>query len=132
MSDLEVRVYYADTDAGGVLYHGATVTFLDRGRIEWLRQRNLQPSDLQERFDCALAVHELQVRYLRPAYLDEMLTVHTELAQAGAASLWFSQDLSRDGERLVQARVRVACVRTTDGRACPLPAPVRALGDAHD
>ena len=131
MSELRVRVYYADTDAAGVLYHAAAIGYFDRGRTEWLRARGLPLRELQRRHGCVFAVHELQARYARPARLDDELLMRTELDQARGASLLFAQELRLDGSLLVRARIRVACVDADTGRARPLPAPLRALGAAH-
>ena len=131
MSEMAVRVYYADTDAAGVLYHAAAIAYFDRGRTEWLRRRGLPLGDVQRRHRCVFAVHGLQAEYAAPAYLDEELLMRTELAEARSASLLFAQELRRGDALRVRARIRIACLSADSHKVCPLPAPLRERGGAH-
>ena len=121
MSDLTVRVYYEDTDSGGVLYHASLVCYLDRGRIEWLRDLGFSPAQLAQQQHLAFAVRELQVRYLKPGHLDDALAVRTQLRGSGPASLDFEQSVWRDETCLATAQVRVACVDTETERPTAMP-----------
>lgn len=129
--ELALRVYFEDTDVAGVLYHASAIRFFDRGRSEYLHAHGTSWTELRERYQCVLAVHELQVRYLSFGHLDDQLMIRTTLTEMAQASLWFAQDLLRDGELLAQGRVRLACVDTTDGTVRPMPQPLRALGGQH-
>ena len=122
MDRLELRVYYEDTDAGGVLYHAAAVRYLDRGRTEWLRARGLTLDALRARHARLFAVRSLAVEYLAPGRLDDALTVGTRLRAARPASLRFAQELGRGADCLARAEVTVACLDAASGRPAALPA----------
>ena len=122
MDRLELRVYYEDTDAGGVLHHAAAVRYLDRGRTEWLRARGLTLGALAAAHARVFAVRALAVEYLAPGRLDDALTVGTRLREARPASLRFAQELRRGGECLARAEVTVACLDAGSGRPAALPA----------
>lgn len=116
-----VRVYYEDTDAGGVLYHAAVIRYMDRGRTEWLRNRGYTLPALEREHRRVFAVHSLSARYLLPGRLDDELTVRTRLSGRARLSLDFSQALWREGECLAEATVKVACLSTDTGSPAPLP-----------
>ena len=124
MDRLELRVYYEDTDAGGVLYHAAAVRYLDRGRTEWLRARGLTLEELRARHARLFAVRALSVDYLAPGRLDDALTVGTRLRAARPASLRFAQELRRGADCLARAEVAVACLDAASGRPAALPAAI--------
>ncbi len=121
MHRLPVRVYYEDTDAEGVLYHAATIRYLDRGRTEWLRAAGHLLRHMAEAERRVFAVHSLTVRYLGMGRLDDELTVHTRLSARGRASLDFEQSLWREQECLAQAEIRVACLNVETGRPAAVP-----------
>ncbi len=107
------RVYYEDTDAGGVVYHASYLRFLERARTEWFRTHGYLLSGLAADPGVLFAVTEVNIRYRRPARLDELLVTSCEAARDGAATMVFSQQIRRgqeDGELLAEATVRVACV----------------------
>ncbi|WP_049623133.1 tol-pal system-associated acyl-CoA thioesterase [Frateuria defendens] len=106
-----VRVYWEDTDAGGVVYHASYVRFLERARTEWLRARGVGQADLQESTGLAFLVRTMQLDFLKAARLDDELTVTVEVQGRRAASILFAQSIRRhDGTELLRAQVRVACV----------------------
>jgi acyl-CoA thioester hydrolase len=121
-----VRVFYEDTDAGGVVYYANYLRFLERARTEWLRQLGMPREQLRASVGWVFVVAEVQARYLRPARLDDLLDVHCEIAEASRASLLFAQRVERDGELLLQATVRVACVDQLDFKPRRLPAELLA------
>ena len=111
------RVYWEDTDAGGVVYYANYLRFLERARTEWLRARGFSQHRLAEEPGILFAVTNVEVSYQRPARLDDELLVTCELARAGAASLSFMQRIYRRaaaqevaGELLTTAQVRVGCL----------------------
>ena len=130
MDRLPLRVYYEDTDAGGVLYHAAAVRYLDRGRAEWLRARGLAPGALAAGHARVFAVRALAVEYLAPGRLDDALTVGTRLRAARPASLRFAQELHRGGACLARAEVTLACLDAASGRPAALPAAIDWGGHA--
>ena len=107
-----IRVYWEDTDAGGVVYHASYVRFLERARTEWLRARGIEQRRLREEHGVLFVVYAMDLRFLRPARLDDELEAGVMLQSRRAAALTFAQALVRagDGDRLVEATVRAACV----------------------
>ena len=118
-----IRVYYEDTDAGGVVYHATYLRYAERARTEALRDLGVPHSELVERFGLMLMVHRLEVDYTRGARLDEELTVETEVLEVGGATTLLRQTVR--GENGINAilTVRLACVRLDapkPGRIPPL------------
>ncbi len=124
---LPIRVYWEDTDAGGVVYHAAYVCFLERARTEWLRGLGVSQQALRERDDVVFAVRGMQVDFLAPARLDDALDVEVRIAQVGRASLDFAQRIVRpsDARVLLEASVRVACLSASGFRPRSLPDGLR-------
>ena len=123
---LPVRVYYEDTDAGGVVYHTGYIRYFERARTEWLRALGYSQQKLAQEVGVLFTVVELSVSYMKPARLDDELQVLARVDATGGASLEFGQEV-RDaaGAVLAQARVRVACVDAATFRPRPLPDFVR-------
>ena len=110
--DIDIRVYYEDTDAGGVVYHANYLNFMERGRTEALRQLGLSNSGLTRDEDMIFAVTHVDVRYRRPARLDDLLTVRSKLITARGATLQFQQRIYRGETLLVEADITLACIST--------------------
>lgn len=119
-----VRIYWEDTDAGGVVYHAQYLAFLERARSEWMRALGLQQDELRRAFDLVFVVRAMQVDFRAPARLDDQLSVSVSLLECGGASLRLAQRIERDGVLLIAAQVHVAAVRASTFRPCRLPAPV--------
>lgn len=119
-----LRVYYEDTDAGGVVYYANYLRYAERARSEMLRAVGIEQRALAESDGIAFAVSRCEVDYLRPARLDDTLEVVTGNIELEGASLWVDQVIRRGAEELVRMRVRVACVGD-DGRPARLPARLR-------
>lgn len=120
-----LRIYYEDTDLSGVVYHANYLRYFERARTEWVRSIGLSQDQLLQSEGLAFTVADLQIRYLRPARLDDELEVTVAVANWRRASLLFEQQLRRTGpaeEVLATAQVRVACVDTRSFRPRPLPA----------
>lgn len=118
------RVYWEDTDAGGVVYHAAYLCFMERARTEWLRALGIDQSRLRADTGLAMMVRGMQIDFLAPARLDDALNVSVQPGRIRAASLVFEQTVSRadvPGTTLVQASVRIACVDVDKMRPAPLP-----------
>jgi acyl-CoA thioester hydrolase len=122
-----VRVYWEDTDGGGIVYHSNYLTFMERARSEWLRALGIDQADLQARERVQFAVVEMNVKWRRPARYDDLLTVYAEVVGKGGATLEFAQGVLRGDEVLVEASVRVAAVNSDTMRPCRLPAAVARL-----
>jgi len=120
---LDVRVYYEDTDHGGVVYHANYLKFMERGRTEALRALGFSQSDLAEKEDVLFALSRSDLRYLRPAKFDDALVVQTDLVSAKGARMVFKQQVLRDGECLVEADIHIACMNKA-GRAKRIPSDI--------
>jgi tol-pal system-associated acyl-CoA thioesterase len=107
---IPVRVYYQDTDAGGVVFHAQYLAFMERARTELLNEAGIDLARFAEQQGVLFLVHELHVRYHQPARLNDMVSVSADVVELGRASLLFRQRVERDGLLLVEADVRVALV----------------------
>ena len=119
---LPVRVYYEDTDAGGVVYYANYLKFLERARTEWLRAVGWDQSALAGTANLLFAVRALELDYLAPARLDDWLEVEARLARTGRASLDFEQRVCRGNTELCCGHVRVVCIDAMTFRPRALPA----------
>lgn len=119
------RVYWEDTDGGGIVYYANYLRFLERARTEWLRSRGVSQRVLAVDPGILFSVVSVEARYRRPARLDDMLAIGCEPARDGAASIMFGQNIWRDdpaGELLLTATVRVACLDAASLKPMRLPA----------
>lgn len=115
------RVYWEDTDAGGVVYHAQYLAFLERARTEWLRALGHGQAELRERHGLVFAVREMRIDFRLPARLDDTLAIGVDLVDCRKASLLIAQDIARDGTRLLDAEVRVAALDTERFKPRPIP-----------
>jgi acyl-CoA thioester hydrolase len=127
---MPVRVYYEDTDFSGIVYHANYLRFMERGRTNHLRmmvaeQHALFAEALAETPGFAFVVRSMQIDYLRPARMDDVLDVVTWPLEVKGASITLAQEVRRGDDLLVKARVRVAFI--CNGRAQPIPKPLRLL-----
>lgn len=118
---IPTRVYWEDTDAGGVVYHAQYVAFLERARTEWLRSLGYGQELLRDVHGLLFAIRSLRIDFRRPARLDDALQVTVALRQCRRASALFAQQIWREGELLVTAEVRAAALGTGDFRPRALP-----------
>lgn len=126
-----VRIYWEDTDAGGVVYHARYVGFLERARSEWMRGFGWGQRSMGQELGVIFAVRAMQVDFRKPARLDDALQVTVELVQLGRASLRFVQRIHRDTELLLEAEVKIAALGAEDFRPRPIPDDVHARLQAH-
>lgn len=118
------RVYYEDTDFSGFVYHANYLRFLERGRTDLLRELGVAQSALKQGADgLVFVVTRIVVDYLRPAKMDDVLTISTSIDAVTGATMTMAQAIHRGEEALVKAMVHIAAVR--DGRAVRLPAVLR-------
>lgn len=118
---LPVRVYYEDTDTGGVVYHANYLKFFERGRTEFLRALGWNQSQLLEEGQCAFVVASMSINFRRPAKLDDALDIVTTLTQVRAASFNFEQVAYKDGVKMCDAMVKIACIDPTRGMPIAIP-----------
>lgn len=122
-----VRVYWEDTDAGGVVYYANYLRFMERARTEWLRALGVEQSMLKEHLNVLMVVAQVTANYRRPARYGEQLQVHCRLAAIGKVSLSFEQRIYRDavgGELLLDGMVKVGCIDAASFRPRALPQEV--------
>jgi acyl-CoA thioester hydrolase len=125
---MSVRVYYEDTDFSGIVYHASYLRFIERGRTNYLRLLGADHGALfaqaqTEAPGLAFVVRTLQIEFLKPARMDDVLVVETATVEVRGASILLRQRVTRGDEMLVEAQVRVACV--AGGRARPIPKALR-------
>ena len=118
-----VRVYWEDTDAGGVVYHANYLRFLERARSEWLRGQGVAQQRVREVHGIVFVVRDMNLEFLLPARLDDELDVTVESGERRSASMLFSQRIVRraDGAVLVAAQVRAACLDAATFKPCRIP-----------
>lgn len=119
---VSVRVYYEDTDAGGVVYYANYLKFLERARTEFMRALGHDLRDLAVDPGILFVVAGLEIDYRRPARHDDLLEVSVAIAERGRAGLVFAQQVRRGDELLASARVRVACVDAATFKPTAVPA----------
>lgn len=119
-SNLPVRVYYEDTDAGGVVYYVNYLKFMERARTEMLRRAGVEQTKLA-RENILFVVHSASVRYLLPARLDDELLVCTQVSEKSKTSLIFKQQILKDQLLLCEGQIKVVCVRADTFKPCAIP-----------
>ena len=115
------RVYWEDTDAGGVVYHARYLAFMERARSDWMRALGWDQGVLRDRDDQVFVVRAMDIDFRAPARLDDQLQVSVRLLECRGASFSVGQHIERDGALLVEARVRIAALRASDFRLRPIP-----------
>ncbi|MEQ8193752.1 MAG: tol-pal system-associated acyl-CoA thioesterase [Rhodospirillales bacterium] len=123
-----VRVYYEDTDAGGVVYYANYFKFAERARTEMMRALGIESGRLMSEDGIALAVRHCEADFMKPARLDDLLTVSTRLLGIGGASVTVEQTIARNGAALVKITIRLACMALAGG-AARMPDGLRAILD---
>jgi len=123
---LPLRIYWEDTDAGGIVFYANYLKFFERARTEWLRSLGIGQRELRERTGGMFVVSETSVRYLQPARLDDELLVTAELQEAGRASLVIAQRalLQPAGAVLASGSIRIGWVEAATLRPARIPANI--------
>jgi acyl-CoA thioester hydrolase len=117
-----LRVYYQDTDAGGIVYHANYLAFAERARAEALRALGIPHSRMIAEHGVMFVVHRVNLHYQRPARLDEVIRITTEFRAVGGATVTLSQHFWRDSDSLAVLEVGLGCVRVADGKPARIPA----------
>ncbi len=120
-----VRVYFENTDAGGVVYHGEYLKFLERARTEWLRHLGFDHQALARNHRIVFVVTQAVADFLKPARLDDNLAVSVQLESLGKVRCVFQQEIRRDDELLVRAKITVACVTGEHFKPAEIPEALR-------
>jgi acyl-CoA thioester hydrolase len=122
-----IRVYYENTDAGGVVYHSQYLNFLERARTEWLRNSGFEHNYLREQFRLVFVVHSMQITFKKPAKLDDLLTISSKLVKIGRGSFEFFQQISVNQQLLIEAQVKLACVDAVSFKPIAIPEQIKLL-----
>ena len=119
--DISLRIYWEDTDAGGVVYYANYLKFMERCRTDWLRALGIDQLRLRAERRLQFAVVSVAVDFMRPAVLNDEILVTAELERLRGATIEFKQTIMRDDVQLIDASVRVACLDSDTLKACPIP-----------
>jgi len=119
------RVYFHDTDAGGVVFHGNYLHFMEAARTEFLQSLGASVRELRESGEALFVVYKLDMNFIKPAYLHDSLRITASLDEVGRARLLFDQKIMRDGETLVAAKVHIASVDPRSLKPAALPGKLR-------
>ena len=123
---LPIRVYFQDTDAGGVVYHASYVNFMERARTEWLRERyGYSNAGLMKEFGVVFVVRSLKLDYLKPALLDDLLAVSAQIKEIGRSRVTLNQTVMRGDEVLVEAEIHLVCVTVDSFKPVSVPEVLR-------
>jgi acyl-CoA thioester hydrolase len=120
-----VRVYFENTDAGGVVYHAEYLKFLERARTEWLRHLGFDHQALARNHRVVFVVTQMAIDFMKPARLDDNLAVSVQLESLGKVRSVFVQEIRREEELLVRAKVTVACVTGEHFKPAEIPGALR-------
>ena len=119
-----VRVYWEDTDAGGIVFYANYLKFFERARTEWLRALGHSQQEMVDTTGCMFVVQETSVRYLRPARLDDWLVITVDVTERGRASLRIAQQAWRGETLLAEGEIRIGCVDRATMKPHRIPGPI--------
>ena len=120
--NLQVRIYYEDTDAGGVVYHSNYLNFMERARTEWLRHVGFEQHTLIEQDEILFAVRKINIDYHKPALFNDLLNVKTSVVDQRKVSLVFEQIISNQSkETICKAEVKIVCLNSNTMKPEPIP-----------
>ena len=122
---LPVRVYFQDTDAGGVVYHASYLNFMERSRTEWLRAHGYSNAGLMKEFGVVFVVRSMKLDYLKPALLDDALDVTVQIKDIGRSRIKLLQTVRRGAEALTEAEVHMVCVSLESFKPVSVPEILR-------
>jgi acyl-CoA thioester hydrolase len=122
---LPVRVYFQDTDAGGVVYHANYLNFMERARTEWLRAHGYSNAGLMKEFGMVFVVRSIKLDYLKPALLDDSLGVTARIKEIGRSRLTLLQTILRGSDVLTEAEVHLVCVSLESFKPVSVPEVLR-------
>jgi len=122
---LPIRVYFQDTDAGGVVYHASYVNFMERARTEWMRGFGFTNAGLMKELGVVFVVRSLKLDYLKPALLDDLITVSAQLKEIGRSRVTLHQAIMRGEEKLVEAEIHLVSVSLESFKPVRVPDVLR-------
>ena len=120
-----VRVYYEDTDSGGVVYHANYLNFMERARTEWLRALGFEQTNLRAQLHVIFVVHSMALQFKSPARFNDEIVVQSQITRVGHGSIEFTQTIMRAAQTLIIASVKLACVDSETFKPTPIPDVVK-------
>lgn len=131
MFDYQLRVYYEDTDAGGVVYHANYLKYMERARSEWLASLGIPVDELAENEGIVFAVKQVELDCVAPARLMQELTVQTQLLQVGKVKLSFLQSIYNQQQLIAKAKIKLATLKQNSFTLSPMPKSLLELLKEH-
>ncbi len=125
--EFSIRVYYEDTDAEGVVYYANYLKFLERARSEWLRKHDLPVSELANEQNLIFVVRRVEIDYLKPAKLDDLLTISVIVKSLSKAGFILEQNVKRGDTVLAKARLKMACLDATKFKPVRIPTQINRM-----
>lgn len=126
-NQLKIRVYYEDTDAGGIVFYANYLKFFERARTEWLRKLGINQSEVAQNEQQLFVVKQADIEYLKSAKLDDLLNIESRITHIGGASVHFSQEAWHNEDLLCKSTIVVVCVNTTTMRAEKINLNLRSI-----
>ena len=128
---LPIRVYFQDTDAGGVVYHASYVNFMERARTEWMRSFGFTNAGLMKELGVVFVVRSLKLDYLKPALLDDLLSVSAQLKDVGRSRVTLHQTVTRGEDLLVEAEINLVSISLESFKPVSVPEVLRKQWKVH-
>ena len=124
----KVRVYWEDTDAGGVVYHSQYLNFFERARTEWLRAKGIHQAKIAEQENVLFAIRHMDIDFISAARLDDELDITVRNVDAGGVRMTFEQDMTRCSDRqlVAKAKLTAVCLRADNFKPTRMPRWIRA------
>jgi len=122
-----IRIYYEDTDSGGVVYHSNYLKYMERARTEWLRDFKVDQKALKDNLNLMFVVHEIDIKFIRPAVFNDEIEVQTKKDKLGAVKIELEQKIFRSSELLIESRVVVASVNSISMKPMRIPNEIKLL-----
>ena len=122
-----IRIYYEDTDSGGVVYHSNYLKFMERARTEWLRDFEIDQKALKDNLNLMFVVHEIDIKFTSPAVFNDEIEVQTKLEKLGSVKIELEQRIFRSSELLIKSRVVVASVNSISMKPMRIPNEIKLL-----
>jgi acyl-CoA thioester hydrolase len=127
MHEWPVRIYYEDTDSGGVVYHSNYLKYMERARTEWLRSLGIDQVELKKIFSVMFVVKELAIKYLKPAKFDDEIIVQTKVTKNKNCSLNLTQKIIRNKEVLTDSVVEIVCINVNLFKPTRIPQDIKKV-----
>ena len=130
-SSWPIRVYYEDTDSGGVVYHSNYLNFMERARTEWLRSLKINQQTLKDELNLLFVVHQIDIKFIKPAIFNDLIEVETTLKQITPVRVELEQHIKRQSDLLISASVEVVGVNARTLKPVRIPQQIKSLMECN-